>query len=102
MIGARFTGLPLRLVVRGIILAIGATAVLLTVAVGFGLIVEATAAMPFGSALLAFAPGGLAEMSLIALALGVDSAYVSSHHVVRIFMIVVAAPLVFRLWGTKR
>ena len=102
MIGARFTGLPLRLVARGIALAIGATAVLLAVAVGFGFIVEATADMPFGSALLAFAPGGLAEMSLIALALGVDSAYVSSHHVVRIFMIVVAAPLVFRLWGTKR
>ena len=52
--------------------------------------------------LLAFAPGGLAEMSLIALALGIDAAYVSSHHVVRIFMIIVAAPLVFRLLGGRR
>lgn len=102
MIGARFTGLPLKLVLRGIALAIGATGVLLIVAVGFGTAVEATADMPFGSALLAFAPGGLAEMSLIALAQGVDAAYVSSHHVVRIFMIVVAAPLVFRLLGRQR
>lgn len=102
MIGARFTGLPLRLVLRGILLAMGATCLLLLVAVGFGLVVEATAEMPFGSALLAFAPGGLAEMSLIAFALGVDAAYVSSHHVVRIFMIVVAAPLVFRLLSHKR
>ena len=47
--------------------------------------------------LLAFAPGGLAEMSLIALALGVDVAYVATHHVVRIFFIVALAPLVFRL-----
>jgi membrane AbrB-like protein len=102
MIGARFTGLPLMLVLRGILLAIGATCVLLLVALTFGLVVEATADMPFGSAVLAFAPGGLAEMSLIALALGVDAAYVSSHHVVRIFMIVLAAPLVFRLLSRKR
>jgi membrane AbrB-like protein len=101
MIGARFTGLPLRLVLRGILLAIGATSVLLIVAAGFGFAVDATAGVPFGSALLAFSPGGLAEMSLIALALGVDAAYVSSHHVVRIFMIVVAAPLVFRLLRHK-
>ena len=102
MIGARFTGLPLRLVLRGIVLAIGATGLLLLVAVAFGFAVDATATVPFGSALLAFSPGGLAEMSLIALALGIDAAYVSSHHVVRIFMIVVAAPLVFRLLHRKR
>ncbi|MBI2254015.1 MAG: AbrB family transcriptional regulator [Proteobacteria bacterium] len=102
MIGARFTGLPLRLVVRGIFLAVGATALLLLVAVAFGFAVDATAQVPFGSALLAFSPGGLAEMSLIALALGIDAAYVSSHHVVRIFMIVVAAPLAFRLLRHKR
>jgi membrane AbrB-like protein len=102
MIGARFTGLPLKLVLRGILLAIGATCLLLLVALCFGLAVEATAEMPFGSAVLAFAPGGLAEMSLIALALGVDAAYVSSHHVVRIFMIVLAAPLIFRLLGRQR
>ncbi len=101
MIGARFAGLPLRLVLRGIVLATGATGILLLVAVGFGLAVDATAKMPFSSALLAFSPGGLAEMSLIALALGVDAAYVSSHHVVRIFMIVVAAPLAFRLLRRK-
>lgn len=101
MVGARFTGLPLRLVLRGILLAIGATCLLLLVAVGFGFAVDATANMPFASALLAFSPGGLAEMSLIALALGVDAAYVSSHHVVRIFMIVVAAPLAFRLLRRK-
>jgi len=101
MIGARFTGLPLRLVLRGIVLAIGATGLLLLVAVAFGYAVDWTATVPFGSALLAFSPGGLAEMSLIALALGIDAAYVSSHHVVRIFMIVVAAPLAFRLLRRK-
>jgi membrane AbrB-like protein len=102
MIGARFTGLAFGLVLRGILLAIGATALLLILAGAFGYAVAWTAGLPFASTMLAFAPGGLAEMSLIALALGIDSAYVSSHHVVRIFMIIVAAPLVFRLLGGRR
>jgi uncharacterized membrane protein AbrB (regulator of aidB expression) len=59
--------------------------------------VETTLGIPFAAALLAFSPGGLAEMSLIALSMNVDAAYVSSHHIVRIFMIVLAAPLLFRL-----
>lgn len=102
MIGARFAGLAFGLVLRGILLAAGATALLLAIAALFGLLVAWSAELPFSSTLLAFAPGGLAEMSLIALALGIDAAYVSSHHVVRIFMIIVAAPLVFHLLGGRR
>jgi uncharacterized membrane protein AbrB (regulator of aidB expression) len=36
------------------------------------------------------------------LALGIDSAFVSTHHVVRIFMIVLAGPATFRLLGIGR
>ena len=36
-------------------------------------------------------------MSLIAIAVGADAAFVATHHVVRIFMIVVIAPLAFQL-----
>jgi uncharacterized membrane protein AbrB (regulator of aidB expression) len=36
-------------------------------------------------------------MTLIALALGVDPAFVSTHHVVRIFLVVILAPLAFKL-----
>jgi uncharacterized membrane protein AbrB (regulator of aidB expression) len=46
--------------------------------------------------ILAYAPGGLAEMSLVALALAIDSAFVATHHVLRIMMIVLVAPTVFR------
>ena len=35
-------------------------------------------------------------MSLVALALGVDAAFVSTHHIVRIVLIVSPAPLTFR------
>ena len=44
---------------------------------------------------MGYAPGGLAEMSLIALSLGIETAFVATHHVIRIGLIVVVAPLVF-------
>ncbi|NIP89217.1 MAG: AbrB family transcriptional regulator, partial [Gammaproteobacteria bacterium] len=35
-------------------------------------------------------------MSLIALALDIDPAFVSTHHVVRIFLVVILAPLAYK------
>ncbi len=102
MVGTRFDGVSPRMVGKAVLLAIVATAVLLVLAAVFGQAVESTLGIPFSAALLAFAPGGLAEMSLIALSLEVDAAYVSSHHIVRIFMIVLAAPVVFRLLRRNR
>ena len=102
MVGSRFDGTAPSLVGKALILALFATAVLLVLAALFGEAVAATLGIPFSAALLAFAPGGLAEMSLIALSLDVDAAYVSSHHIVRIFMIVLAAPFVFRLLRRDR
>jgi membrane AbrB-like protein len=102
MVGTRFDGVSPRMVGKAVALAIVATAVLLVLAVVFGQAVESTLGIPFSAALLAFAPGGLAEMSLIALSLEIDAAYVSSHHIVRIFMIVLAAPFLFRLLSRNR
>ena len=53
--------------------------------------------MPFSVLLLAFSPGGVVEMSLISLAMGVDIAFVSTHHFLRIFLIILLAPMVFAL-----
>lgn len=101
MVGSRFDGVKPRVVGHALPLAAGATIVLLVFAVLFGEAVERSIGIPFSAALLAFAPGGLAEMSLIALSLNVDAAYVSSHHIVRIFIIVLAAPQVFRLLRSR-
>ena len=46
---------------------------------------------------LALAPGGLAEMSLIALALGVDTAFVTIMHILRVVLVVILAPYAFRI-----
>lgn len=51
---------------------------------------------PVLDALLAFLPGGQAEMVVIAIIAGADLAYVVSHHVLRIVLVVLMAPIVGR------
>jgi hypothetical protein len=53
--------------------------------------------LPYNAVLLALAPGGLPEMTLIALSLHIDLALVVSHHLVRVLFINVGVPLLFRL-----
>lgn len=56
-----------------------------------GLVDESTAAV-----VLAFAPGGLVEMSLVALSLGLSTIYVTAHHVLRIILAVIFGRLAAR------
>ncbi len=100
-IGCRFAGVPVKRVLRAIAAAAGSTVLMLAVTVAFSLGVRALTGLPAAALVLAFAPGGLAEMSLIALALGVDPAFVSTHHVVRIFLVVVLAPMAFKLFAPR-
>lgn len=43
--------------------------------------------------LLALAPGGIAEMSLIAIAFDIDPLFVTTHHLARVVIILTAAPI---------
>ena len=95
-IGCRFAGVAPGMIFRTIGLAGGGTALLLAVTIGFALGLHAITGLPIPALVLGFAPGGLAEMSLISLALAMDAAFVATHHLVRIFLIVVLAPTLFR------
>ncbi|WP_181418453.1 AbrB family transcriptional regulator [Phyllobacterium leguminum] len=50
---------------------------------------------------LAFAPGALEALTVIAFSLGVDPAYVASHHVARFIMIAVTVPFVAKWLNGK-
>ncbi len=101
-IGCRFAGVTTRLLLRTAAAAAGGTAVLLSATLAFAMVLAQVTGLPVVALTLAFSPGGLAEMSLIAIAIGADAAFVATHHVVRIFMIVVFAPLAFRLMRRPR
>ncbi len=96
-IGCRFAGTTAALVGRAAVLALGALVILLAVAVVFALGVSALTGLDAEALLLAYAPGGLAEMSLIALAQNIDPAFVSAHHIMRIGLVVTLAPALFVL-----
>ncbi len=97
-IGARFSGISLRSVARTLTLSLTANAMLLSLALAFSWLGAELGGASLAANMLAIAPGGVAEMSLIALALGVDVAFVTSCHLIRILLVVVAAPQAFRYW----
>jgi membrane AbrB-like protein len=95
-IGCSFAGTPPRTILRILALSVGSTLMLLglTLVFAFGI----SFVSPYGVVplMLAYSPGGLAEMSLIALALQIEAAFVAGHHVVRIFLVMTGADLAFR------
>ena len=100
-IGARFVGVSVIRLYRVILAGIGATVLMVGLAAAAAWVLSAWTGLPFPAIWLAFAPGGVAEMTLISLALGIDVAFVSTHHMVRVVFMVLAAPLVFHLLERK-
>jgi membrane AbrB-like protein len=51
---------------------------------------------------LAFAPGGQAEMTVLAIIVGADLGYVIVHHLTRVLLVITGAPLAARLFRATR
>lgn len=101
-IGARFANTSVSFILKALRDSLGATLILVALTLVFAGALEAWLGIGFGPLVLSYAPGGLAEMSLIAIALGSDAALVATHHIVRIIMIVVlATPAFARITGQK-
>ena len=96
-IGAQFRGMRLLSMFRVGIAAIVATAVMLAVAAGFAKFFSPILNISEDALLLALAPGGLAEMSLIAISINSDTPFIATLHIFRITMIAAAGPALFRL-----
>jgi membrane AbrB-like protein len=94
-IGQRFAGATLGGIARIAGHALVATAWMLGVAVLFAALLARATGEPFAALVLVYAPGGFAEMSLVALALGADAALVAAHHLFRIAFVVSLAPWLF-------
>lgn len=103
-LGCRMVGLSWRHLAETARIALGSTMILIIFSAGLAGMLAWLGDLPFSMLLLAFVPGGIAEMCLIALALGQDVAFVSTHHVARVILVIACAPLAFRLfkpWFTR-
>jgi uncharacterized protein len=100
-IGCRFAGTAPHEILRILILALGATVILLslTVVIAFG--VSRVSVHGITPLILAYSPGGLAEMSLVALSLGIEVAFVATHHIIRVIFVMAGSGPVFKLLQQK-
>lgn len=90
-LGARFAGTDRAMLWRAMRLAVAVAVVSLGIAYAFAVALAGWVDEPVAAVFLAFAPGGLAEMSLIALSLQMSVVYVTVHHVARIVVSVIVA-----------
>ena len=97
VVGARFLGSRMGDVGRDLMLGAVSAVLMLIVAVAFSGAVAGIAGLSLPATFLAYSPGGLTEMGLLALAMGVDVAIVSVTHVARILLVIFTARRAFRL-----
>ncbi|MGB3209753.1 MAG: AbrB family transcriptional regulator [Desulforhopalus sp.] len=94
VIGARFTAIPLADIKR---LFGGALAVVIVssmIAALFAALAANILGLPFGQLWVSYAPGGVEAMVAMALSLGYDSAFVATHHLFRIILLIFILPVV--------
>ena len=92
-LGVRFAGMPPGRVLHALRYAGLNVAISVAVALGVAVLLGPVVGEPVAAVFLAFAPGGLAEMSLIALSLQMSVVYVTAHHVARILIAVTVVRL---------
>lgn len=98
-IGCRFVGLRLPELLRTLVVSLGATVVMLAVTAAFAWGLGTLFAINPVQILLAYSPGGLMEMGLVALALNIEVAFVIVHHLARVLLVSTGAALVARPLG---
>ncbi len=100
-IGSRFSTVTAQTFFRISRHAVVATALVISVSAVFALGVSQVTGVAFLTTLLSFTPGGVAEMCLIAIAFDIDPAFVAVHHLVRIAILITAAPFAAK-WIVSR
>ncbi|MBZ4023075.1 hypothetical protein CKO11_11455, partial [Rhodobacter sp. TJ_12] len=90
-LGVRFAGMEPRRFWLALRLAGLSTSVSIGLAGLFAFALATWVGEPISAVFLAFAPGGLVEMSLVALSLQLSAVYVTAHHALRILLAVTAA-----------
>jgi membrane AbrB-like protein len=96
-IGVSYVGVTLGELRRDVTAGVAFVLVLAALAALFTEIVVLAGLAPGVEGFLAFAPGGQAEMAVLAIVAGADLGYVVVHHLTRVLLVITGAPLVARL-----
>jgi membrane AbrB-like protein len=97
-VGARFIGFDWRLLARSATASLGSFLAGTAVSMVFATAASFWLALPFAQTMVAFSPGGLEAMTILAFALGLDPLYVGAQHLARFILISLTLPFALRLW----
>ncbi|MEM8813099.1 MAG: AbrB family transcriptional regulator [Pseudomonadota bacterium] len=97
-IGTNYAGITVQELKRDLAAGLGFCVVLILLTVLIVEFVYVSGLAPGMEALLAFAPGGQAELTVLALIVGADVAFVVAHHVFRISFVILGAPIAARIF----
>ena len=96
-LGLRFVGITRRMMISGLGLSLLSGASMLGIGAILSLIVARLTDFSLETLIISFAPGGVTEMSLIALSLAANPTFVTLHHLVRIVATVVELAVVRKM-----
>jgi membrane AbrB-like protein len=96
-VGCRFVGVASRTIFRVFAISAGMSAVLLVLTAVFAYIGTLISPYGFVPIFIAFAPAGTPEMSLVAIAIHIEVAFVVCHHIVRLFVVMGGASAAYEL-----
>ena len=96
-VGVKYAGITMRELRVDVAAGLAFSAAVALVAAGFIYGIGASGLAPSLEAFLAFLPGGQAEMTIVAIIAGADLSFVVTHHILRIFVVILFAPVVNRL-----
>jgi membrane AbrB-like protein len=94
--GTRFAGTTPAMIRRLLIDSIGAFVVALTVCACFAFLAAWLSGENLAKTIVAFAPGGLEAMTILAFMIGLDPAFVGAHHLARFILIALLLPFAGR------
>lgn len=101
-IGVQYVGVTLRELRSFVLSGLAFVVLLAALAALFTEIVTLSGLAQPVEGFLAFAPGGQAEMTVLALVAGADLGFVILHHLTRIVIVILGAPVAARLLKVKR
>lgn len=96
-LGVKYVGISVSELKHDVRIAVVFCVILGLITLGFYEAITLFQIAPPMDVLLAFTPGGQAEMTVLALVVGADMGFIIAHHVLRIFVVIIGAPIVAKL-----
>jgi membrane AbrB-like protein len=100
--GSRFANTSPRMLLNFVAAAFGSFAVAVAISALFAAVLISMLSLRAAEVMIAFAPGSVDAMMLLALAINLDPVYVGAHHLTRIFFVSLTMPLLARYSARAR